>query len=42
MKKPFQNPYGKRSVVALEDLMGSRSMPPKEVVEEVGLLNIYN
>jgi len=41
MKKPFQNPYGKRSVVALEDLMDSSSMPPKEVVEEVGLLNIY-
>jgi len=42
MKQPFQNPYGKRSVVALEDLMDSSSMPPKEVVEEVGLLNIYN
>jgi predicted ATP-binding protein involved in virulence len=41
MKQPFQNPYGKRSVVALEDLMDSSSMPPKEVVEEVGLLNIY-
>ena len=41
MKKPFQNPYGKRSVVALEDLMDSSSMPPKEVVKEVGLLNSY-
>ena len=41
MKQPFQNPYGKRSIVALEDLMDSSSMPPKKVVEEVGLLNIY-
>jgi len=41
MKRPFQNTYGKRSLVALEDLIDSSSMPPKEVVKEVGLLSLY-
>ncbi|MDM8566497.1 AAA family ATPase [Candidatus Halobeggiatoa sp. HSG11] len=41
VQKPFQNPYGKRSVVALEDLMNTSSMPSETVIEEVGLLNEY-
>ncbi len=38
IKKPFDTSYAKRSIVALEDLMGTDSMPP---LEEVGLLDKY-
>lgn len=39
--QPVVNPYGKQSVVALEDIMNVSSTPPKEVIEEVGLLEEY-
>lgn len=38
---PTINPYGKQSVVALEDIMNVSSTPPKEVVNEVELLEEY-
>jgi predicted ATP-binding protein involved in virulence len=38
IKKPFDTAYAKRSIVALEDLMGTDSMPP---LEEVDLLDKY-
>lgn len=38
LKKPFDTAYAKRSIVALEDLMGTDSMPP---LEEVKLLDEY-
>ncbi len=38
IKKPFDTPYAKRSIVALEDLMETNSMPP---LEEVAILNQY-
>jgi len=38
IKKPFDTVYAKRSIVALEDLMGTDSMPP---LEEVDLLDKY-
>ncbi len=40
-KVPIVNPYGKQSVVALEDIMNVSSIPPKEVVKEVELLENY-
>jgi len=39
--KPFVNPYGKQSIVALEDIMNVTSLPSKSVVEEVKLLEEY-
>jgi len=39
--KPFVNPYGKESIVALEDIMNVTSLPSKELVKEVGLLEEY-
>ena len=39
--KPFINPYGKQSIVALEDIMNVTSLPSKELVEEVGVLEEY-
>ncbi len=38
IKKPFDTPYAKRSIVALEDLMDTDSMPP---LEEVAFLDQY-
>ena len=38
IKKPFDTAYAKRSIVALEDLMGTDSMPP---LKEVDLLDKY-
>ena len=40
-KVPIVNPYGKQSVVAQEDIMNVSSIPPKEVVKEVELLENY-
>ena len=39
--KPSVNPYGKQSIVALEDIMNVDSTPPKEVVKETELLKEY-
>ena len=36
--KPFDTPYAKRSIVALEDLMDTNSRPP---LDEVDLLDNY-
>ena len=38
IKRPFDTAYAKRSIVALEDLMGTNSMPP---LDEVNLLDKY-
>ena len=38
---PFVNPYGKQSIVALEDIMNVSSVPSKNIVEEVGILDEY-
>ena len=38
---PNINPYGKQSIVALEDVMYVPSTPPKDVVKEVDLLENY-
>jgi len=38
---PIVNPYGKESVVALEDIMSVSSTPPQEVVNETALLREY-
>ena len=40
-KIPFTNPYGKQSIVALEDIMDVDARPPKEVVQETELLENY-
>ena len=39
--KPFVNPYGKQSIVALEDIMHVDATPPKDVVKEIELLEEY-
>jgi predicted ATP-binding protein involved in virulence len=39
--KPLVNPYGKQSIVALEDIMNVDATAPKEVVQEVELLEEY-
>lgn len=38
---PIINPYGKQSVIALEDIMNVSSRPPKEIIKEVELLENY-
>ena len=38
---PFVNPYGKQSIVALEDIMGVDATPSKEIVSETELLEEY-
>lgn len=38
---PNTNPYGKQSIVALEDIMDVDATPPKEVVEETEILKEY-
>ena len=39
--KPSINPYGKQSIVALEDIMNVDSTPPKEVIKETEILEEY-
>jgi len=39
--KSFVNPYGKQSIVALEDIMNVDATAPKEIVQEVELLEEY-
>lgn len=39
--KPFVNPYGKQSIVALEDIMNVDATAPKEIVQEIELLEEY-
>jgi len=38
---PNINPYGKQSIVALEDVMYVSSTPPKDVVKEIEILEKY-
>lgn len=38
---PNINPYGKQSIVALEDIMNVSSTPPKEIIKEVDILENY-
>lgn len=40
-KQPYVNPYGKESIVALEDIMNVDARAPKEVVKETELLENY-
>jgi len=39
--KPFINPYGKQSILALEDIMNVDATAPKDVVKETELLEEY-
>jgi predicted ATP-binding protein involved in virulence len=38
---PITNPYGKQSIVALEDIMYVDSTPPKDVIKETVILKEY-
>jgi predicted ATP-binding protein involved in virulence len=39
--KPVINPYGKQSIVALEDIMNVDATPPKSVIKETAILKEY-